>query len=151
MDAFGGIREGVTINIQRSDGRVHQAIVTQLHAASSSVSVEWTERNETKGKEIELEALYALNASLMGGGGGGGGGGSGGGSNGGGPIAAKNGRGAAGNNGAGSNGTASSNGDNGATIVPALNGIKRPSNRQTQGNLKKKILALFFKHLFYLF
>ena len=129
MEAFGGIREGVTINIQRSDGRVHQAIVTQLHAASSSVSVEWTERNETKGKEIELEALYALNASLMGGGAGGAGGGS----NGGGPIA-KNGRAAVGNSGAGSNGTASSNGDNGATIVPALNGIKRPSNRQTQGN-----------------
>jgi len=123
MEAFGGIREGVTINIQRSDGRVHQAVVTQLHAASSSVSVEWTERNETKGKEIELEALYALNASLMGGGGGGGGGGA---------AVVKNGR--ANNGVAASNGVASSNGDNGATIVPSLNGIKRPSNRQTQGN-----------------
>jgi hypothetical protein len=129
MEAFGGIREGVTINIQRSDGRVHQAVVTQLHAASSSVSVEWTERNETKGKEIELEALYALNASLMGGGGGGGGSGGGGG---GGAAVVKNGR--ANNGVAASNGVASSNGDNGATIVPSLNGIKRPSNRQTQGN-----------------
>jgi hypothetical protein len=27
--------------------------------------VEWLERNETKGKEIELEALYALNQSLL--------------------------------------------------------------------------------------
>lgn len=66
MEAFGSVREGVTINIQRSDGRIHQAVVTQLHVASSSVSVEWCERNETKGKEIELEALHALNSTLLG-------------------------------------------------------------------------------------
>lgn len=66
MEAFGSIREGVTINIQRSDGRIHQAVVTQLHVSSNSVSVEWCERNETKGKEIELEALYALNSTLLG-------------------------------------------------------------------------------------
>lgn len=66
MDQFGSIREGVSVNIQRSDGRVHQAIVTQIHPNSNSVSVEWSERNETKGKEIELEAIYALNASLFG-------------------------------------------------------------------------------------
>lgn len=66
MEAFGSIREGVTINIQRSDGRIHHAVVTQLHVASNSVSVEWCERNETKGKEIELEALYALNSALLG-------------------------------------------------------------------------------------
>ncbi len=65
MDAFGSIREGVTINIQRSDGRIHQAVVTQLHQSSNSVSVEWCERNETKGKEIELEALHALNSTLV--------------------------------------------------------------------------------------
>lgn len=65
MEAFGSIREGVAINIQRSDGRIHQAVVTQLHPQSNSVSVEWCERNETKGKEIELEALYALNQALL--------------------------------------------------------------------------------------
>ena len=94
MEAFGSIREGVTINIQRSDGsniffffifalnelyihlrlnvyvcvssgRIHHAVVTQLHQQSNSVSVEWCEKNETKGKEIELEALYALNAALL--------------------------------------------------------------------------------------
>ncbi len=46
-------------------GRIHQAVVTQLHPQSNSVSVEWCERNETKGKEIELEALYALNQALL--------------------------------------------------------------------------------------
>ena len=65
MEAFGLIKEGVHINIQRSDGRIHQAVVTQLNIASNSVSVEWSERNETKGKEIELEALYALNQNLL--------------------------------------------------------------------------------------
>ena len=65
MEAFGLIKEGVHINIQRSDGRIHQAVVTQLNTASNSVSVEWSERNETKGKEIELEALYALNQNLL--------------------------------------------------------------------------------------
>ena len=29
------------------------------------MSVEWCERNETKGKEIELEALYSLNSTLI--------------------------------------------------------------------------------------
>jgi kinesin family protein 2/24 len=53
MEAFGLIKEGVTINIQRSDGRVHHAVVTQLHPSSSSVSVEWCEKNETKGKEVK--------------------------------------------------------------------------------------------------
>jgi kinesin family member 2/24 len=52
MDAFGLIKEGVTLNIQRSDGRVHHAIVTALNYGSNSVSVEWQERNETKGKEV---------------------------------------------------------------------------------------------------
>lgn len=65
MEAFGSIREGVAINIQRSDGRIHQAIVTQLHPQSNSVSVEWSERNETKGKEIELDVLYNLNQALL--------------------------------------------------------------------------------------
>ena len=40
-------------------------MVTQLHPASNSVSVEWCERNETKGKEIELEALFNLNQALL--------------------------------------------------------------------------------------
>ena len=126
MEAFGSIREGVTINIQRSDGRVHQAVVTQLHAASSSVSVEWCERNETKGKEIELEALYALNMSLLAP------------KNSNGPVSG--GRipvptnGASNGNAAHVNGANGANGDNGATIHQPTNGVlKRPTNRQTQG------------------
>ena len=65
LEQFGTIREGVNVNIQRSDGRIHAAVVTQLHPGSNSVSVEWSERNETKGKEIELEAIYALNQGFF--------------------------------------------------------------------------------------
>ncbi|RNA28578.1 kinesin KIF2A isoform X2 [Brachionus plicatilis] len=108
MADFGSIREGVNVNIQRSDGRVHQAVVTQVHPGSSSVSVEWSERNETKGKEIELEAIYALNSAL---------------------FAPKNSRVAAA---AGTNSI-----DNGATINGhtngQANGSRRPVHRQTQG------------------
>lgn len=53
------------ICLKNNKGRVHQAVVTQLHPISNSVSVEWCERNETKGKEIELEALYALNTTFF--------------------------------------------------------------------------------------
>jgi hypothetical protein len=40
-------------NFFLTTGRVHQAIVTQIHPSSNSVSVEWSERNETKGKEVK--------------------------------------------------------------------------------------------------
>jgi kinesin family protein 2/24 len=89
--------------------------------ASSSVSVEWCERNETKGKEIELEALYALNTSLLGA------------RN---APAKVNGLGGAAAAGPGSISSNQRiiNEDNGATIAAPTNGIhKRATNRQTQG------------------
>ena len=47
---FGGIETGVNVDIKRSDGRIHSAIVTELKFESRTVSVEWFENNETKGK-----------------------------------------------------------------------------------------------------
>ena len=110
LEAFGSIREGVNINIQRSDGRVHAAVVTQLHPSSNSVSVEWVERNETKGKEIELEALYTLNSALFN------------------PRNARMPVGGGGNPDAG--GTISA-GNSNSNLANGNN--KRPPNRQTQG------------------
>ena len=46
---FGGIETGVNVDIKRSDGRIHSAIVTKLKLESRTVSVEWFENNETKG------------------------------------------------------------------------------------------------------
>ena len=50
------------VNINRSFllGRVHKAIVTQLHEASGSVTVEWFEDDETKGKEVILILAFAV-------------------------------------------------------------------------------------------
>ncbi|XP_058127849.1 kinesin-like protein Klp10A [Anopheles ziemanni] len=54
-------RKGSIINIMRSDGRVHTAMVSRFHEATRSVTVEWYERGESKGKEIELDTLLELN------------------------------------------------------------------------------------------
>ncbi|KAL1463137.1 hypothetical protein WDU94_014920, partial [Cyamophila willieti] len=46
-------------------GRIHSAIVSSLHPEGRSVTVEWFEKGETKGKEVELDALFALNSNLI--------------------------------------------------------------------------------------
>uniref|UniRef100_U5ELQ3 Kinesin-like protein n=1 Tax=Corethrella appendiculata TaxID=1370023 RepID=U5ELQ3_9DIPT len=58
MDFF---EKGKVVNIKRSDGRIHSAMVSKIHEDSRSVTVEWFEGGETKGKEIELEMLLQLN------------------------------------------------------------------------------------------
>lgn len=45
-------------------GRVHCAMVSKVNAASRSVTVEWYERGETKGKEVELDMLLQLNPNI---------------------------------------------------------------------------------------
>lgn len=39
-------------------------MVSKINFDARSVTVEWYERNETKGKEVELDAILALNAHL---------------------------------------------------------------------------------------
>jgi kinesin family member 2/24 len=46
-------------------GRVHTAVISGVNPDTSSVTVEWFEKGETKGKEIELEALLRLNPDLQ--------------------------------------------------------------------------------------
>lgn len=45
-------------------GRIHSAMVSKINYDARSVTVEWYERNETKGKEVELDAILQLNAEL---------------------------------------------------------------------------------------
>lgn len=52
---------GMQVNIKRTDGRIHTAVVSGINWEGKSVTVEWFERNETKGKEVDLESLVALN------------------------------------------------------------------------------------------
>ncbi|XP_026877330.1 kinesin-like protein KIF2A isoform X2 [Electrophorus electricus] len=61
---FGKILIGIYVEIKRSDGRVHQAMVTSLNEDNESVTVEWIENGDTKGKEIDLDSIFALNADL---------------------------------------------------------------------------------------
>uniref|UniRef100_A0A7I5E816 Kinesin-like protein n=1 Tax=Haemonchus contortus TaxID=6289 RepID=A0A7I5E816_HAECO len=60
------IEVGMHVDIQRSDGRVHGAVVSQLKPERRAVLVEWFEKGETKGKEIDLTALLAINPTLKG-------------------------------------------------------------------------------------
>ncbi|KAM6306656.1 kinesin-like protein KIF2A isoform 3-T3 [Podargus strigoides] len=61
---FGKIRIGIYVEIKRSDGRIHQAMVTSLNEDNESVTVEWIENGDTKGKEIDLESTFSLNPDL---------------------------------------------------------------------------------------
>lgn len=63
-DDFGGIQCGITVDIKRTDGRVHPAIVSGINPTTRCVTVEWFEHGETKGKEIELDGVLALNLHL---------------------------------------------------------------------------------------
>ncbi|XP_012243804.1 kinesin-like protein Klp10A isoform X3 [Bombus impatiens] len=58
------IETGNSINIKRTDGRVHSAVVSGINWEQRTVTVEWFERGETKGKEVEMDAIVALNPDL---------------------------------------------------------------------------------------
>uniref|UniRef100_A0A3B5MFJ2 Kinesin-like protein n=1 Tax=Xiphophorus couchianus TaxID=32473 RepID=A0A3B5MFJ2_9TELE len=45
-------------------GRIHQAMVTSMNEDNESVTVEWIENGDTKGKEIDLESIFALNPDV---------------------------------------------------------------------------------------
>ncbi|XP_051509705.1 kinesin-like protein KIF2A isoform X1 [Myxocyprinus asiaticus] len=61
---FGKIVVGIYVEIKRSDGRIHQAMVTSLNEDNESVTVEWIENGDTKGKEIDLECIFSLNPDV---------------------------------------------------------------------------------------
>ncbi|XP_013133186.1 PREDICTED: kinesin-like protein Klp10A isoform X4 [Papilio polytes] len=65
-DGTVNIQSGININIKRTDGRIHSAIVSGVNAETRSVTVEWFERGETKGKEVEIDSILALNPELIG-------------------------------------------------------------------------------------
>ncbi|CAG7821966.1 unnamed protein product [Allacma fusca] len=56
---------GMQVNIKRTDGRVHTAVVSGINWDTKSITVEWFERNETKGKEVDLESIVALNPHIV--------------------------------------------------------------------------------------
>ena len=52
---MGVVRMGVNVGIKRTDGRIHSAIVSCINVETKSVTVEWFERGETKGKEVGVK------------------------------------------------------------------------------------------------
>ncbi|KAL1115602.1 hypothetical protein AAG570_005892 [Ranatra chinensis] len=55
----------MSIQIRRTDGRVHAAIVSAVDLVNRDVNVEWYENGETRGKEIAFETVYSLNRHLV--------------------------------------------------------------------------------------
>ncbi|XP_003131655.1 kinesin-like protein KIF2B [Sus scrofa] len=62
---FGNVQVGVCVAIQRSDGRIHLAVVTEVKRENTWVTVEWVEKGVKKGKKIDLETLLLLNPALV--------------------------------------------------------------------------------------
>ncbi|XP_063153876.1 kinesin-like protein KIF2C isoform X1 [Candoia aspera] len=58
------LQPGLSINIQRSNGAVHGATIKTVSLEKMTVSVEWTENNSLKGKEIDLDDVLAINPEL---------------------------------------------------------------------------------------
>lgn len=54
----------IMVNFFLISGRIHSAVVSGINIDTRSVTVEWFERGETKGKEVELETLLSLNQDL---------------------------------------------------------------------------------------
>ncbi|XP_060940716.1 kinesin-like protein KIF2C [Limanda limanda] len=57
---------GLSVQISRSDGRVHLAKVKSVDPAKSTLMVEWYERNICRGKEVEVHDLCELNPEISG-------------------------------------------------------------------------------------
>eukprot|EP00042_Codosiga_hollandica_P052880 m.678887 g.678887 ORF g.678887 m.678887 type:complete len:750 (-) comp58581_c1_seq1:194-2443(-) len=59
-----GLKTGSTVSIKRTDGRVHPAVVSGFNDAANTVTVEWFENDETKGKELDMKHILANNPDL---------------------------------------------------------------------------------------
>ncbi|CAH1153616.1 unnamed protein product [Phaedon cochleariae] len=65
MDRSDVLQIGSSINIKRTDGRVHSAIVAAINDETRCATVEWFEQGETKGKEIDMTAIESLNPDII--------------------------------------------------------------------------------------
>ena len=61
---FGHLQAGISVAIQRTDGRIHLAVVTEVRRDNAWVTVEWAEKGVKKGKKVALETIFLLNPAL---------------------------------------------------------------------------------------
>ncbi|KAF2882296.1 hypothetical protein ILUMI_23861 [Ignelater luminosus] len=59
------LKIGTSINIKRTDGRIHSAFVAGINYDLKSATVEWFEQGETKGKEIDMACIESLNPDII--------------------------------------------------------------------------------------
>ncbi|XP_039079822.1 kinesin-like protein KIF2B [Hyaena hyaena] len=64
MPPLGDVQVGNCVAIQRSDGRIHLAVVTEIKKENAWVTVEWVEKGVKKGKKVDLETIFLLNPAL---------------------------------------------------------------------------------------
>lgn len=62
---IGGLKIGASVDIQRTDGRIHSATVVSMDTDKQVIVAEWFEKGETKGKELEFSTVFALNPGLQ--------------------------------------------------------------------------------------
>jgi hypothetical protein len=62
---WGNINFRTNVDIQRSDGRVHPAVVSGFNQYSNTIIVEWKEGEKTKQKTIGLAIIKKLNPQLF--------------------------------------------------------------------------------------
>lgn len=62
---IGGLKIGASVDIQRTDGRIHSATVVSMDTDKQVIVAEWCEKGETKGKELEFSTVFALNPGLQ--------------------------------------------------------------------------------------
>lgn len=55
---------GMVVDIQRTNGNIHSANITEIDWSMQCVTVEWLEHGEVKGKEVEFGALFQLNPHI---------------------------------------------------------------------------------------
>ncbi|KAI1716392.1 tRNA synthetases class I (I, l, M and v) domain-containing protein [Ditylenchus destructor] len=60
-----GLSFGMVINVMRSDGRLHQAIISNLSADQGSITVQWFENGKDQGKTLSLAAVRRYNRDLF--------------------------------------------------------------------------------------
>ncbi|XP_071038420.1 kinesin-like protein KIF2A [Parasteatoda tepidariorum] len=64
VDGSSCFKIGQNVNIQRTDGRIHSAVISGINLVNKSLTVEWFENGETKGKEIEFNIVFSLNPEI---------------------------------------------------------------------------------------
>ena len=64
LQQLGLVQKDTRVQIKRSNGNTHEAIVTDIDMLKGVVHVEWFEEQDIKGKELGLPAVFELNPHL---------------------------------------------------------------------------------------